>query len=421
MTTVCVVGLGYIGLPTAAMLATQGFRVVGVDTDLAVVRAINCGNTHIEEPGMKTLLQAAIKSGNLVAQGDVPVADVFIIAVPTPIKPDKQPELTHMQAACASIAARLRYGNLVIVESTVPPGTTIGTVVSLLETSELKAGSGFLLAHCPERVLPGTILREIVGNDRIIGGIDSESGKQAAELYQTFVAGNLYLTDATTAEVVKLSENTFRDVNIALSNELAHICCKLGVDVWRVIELANKHRRVNLLQPGPGVGGHCIPIDPWFLAAAAPEVARLIRTSREINDAQPHLVAQLVLWHLGRRPQPKVAVLGVSYKADVDDTRESPALELIRALEQAHVQISAHDPCARRFVRPLVALEEAFQDADAAVVLVDHREFQRLDPYCLGPLMRSRKVLDTRHCLDVGQWRDAGFSVSVLGVGNGQL
>ena len=416
MTTVSVVGLGYIGLPTAAILATHGFRVIGVDTNPAVVQAISSGNAHIEEPGIKPLLQKAVASGNLVAQGEVPAADVFIIAVPTPIRPDEQPDLDAVQAASAAIAPRLRRGDMVLLESTVPPGTTANAVAPLLEVSGLKAGVDFFLAHCPERVLPGNILRELAESDRIIGGIDTESGKRAADLYRTFVSGKLYLTDATTAEVEKLSENTFRDVNIALANELASICYKLGVDVWEVIDLANKHPRVNLLQPGPGVGGHCIPVDPWFLVSAAPELAQLIRTSRKINDTQPRLVAQLVLRMLDNRPQSKVVVLGVTYKANVDDIRESPALEVIHALEEAGALVSAHDPHAQAFGRPLMALEEAFHGADAAVVLVDHKEFEKLDPYYLGALMRSRKVLDTRHCLDAGQWRHAGFQVSVLGV-----
>ena len=419
VTDVCVVGLGYIGLPTAAIFATHGFRVIGVDSNPAVVATIDGGDTHIAEPGMRTLLQAAIRSGNLTAQSDVQSADVYIVAVPTPLTGDRQPDLDNVRAACRAIASHLRTGNLVIIESTVPPGATLKVVAPLLESSGLKSGVDFALAHCPERVLPGTILREMVENDRIVGGIDGSSADRAAELYRTFVVGNIYRTDATTAEMVKLSENTYRDVNIALANELAGIASMVGVDVWRVIDMANKHPRVNLHRPGPGVGGHCIPVDPWFLVSAAPEATPLIRTSREINDSQPRLVVQKVLNLLKDTRHPKVALLGVSYKADVDDARESPALEVIHGLEKAGVAISVHDPHVRSFGRAPVSLEEAFRDADVAVLLTDHRELRNLDPDQLGPSMRSRNVLDTRDCLDVSRWRAAGFHVSVLGIGDG--
>ena len=417
MTTACVVGLGYIGLPTAAMLATNGISVVGVDTDSTVVQAISEGNSHIEEPGIRSLVQKAVNSGHLTAQAEMPEADVFVIAVPTPITPDKQPDLDAVRAASETISQRIKRGDLVLLESTVSPGTTVQLVAPILETSGLKAGSDFSLAYCPERVLPGAILRELIENDRIVGGIDTRSAQRASDFYRSFVKGKIYLTDATTAEVVKLSENTFRDVNIALANELSRICSTLGVDVWEMITLANKHPRVNLLQPGPGVGGHCIPIDPWFLVSADPAAANIIRTSRETNDAQPRLVAQLVLDMVAGAPRPRVAVLGVTYKANVNDTRESPALEVIRALEEAGAEVSAHDPHARQFFRPLVTLEEAFKGADAAVVLVDHQDFEGLDPKRLSQLMRSSKVLDTRHCLDVARWREAGFQVAVLGTG----
>ena len=420
MTTVCVVGLGYIGLPTAAMFAANGFQVVGVDTNPAVVDGISNGNNRIEEPGMATLLQAAVGSGNLIAQGDATTADVFIIAVPTPLTPQRQPDLGYVRAACEAISGLLRKGDLVVVESTVPPGTTLGTVAPLLETSGLTCGTDFSLAHCPERVLPGTILREIVENDRIVGGIDSASTQRAAELYGAFVTGTIHRTDATTAEMAKLAENTYRDVNIALANELAKIAEAVGVDVWDIIELANKHPRVDLHQPGPGVGGHCIPIDPWFLAAAAPEAARLIPASRKINDAQPQVVLQTILGLLPEVQHPKAALLGVTYKANVADTRETPALPLIHGLEQEGVTVAVHDPYVKQFPCPLQPLEEALRDADVAVLLVDHRDFIGMDPAPLGSLMRSRVLLDTRHCLDINRWRAAGFRTSVLGVGDGR-
>ena len=399
------------------MFATHGLQVVGVDTDPAVLATINSGDTHIEEPGMKTLLQEAIGSGNLMAQSEVQPADVYIVAVPTPLTPDHQPDLSEVRAACCAISRHLRPGNLVVIESTVPPGATLRTIAPLLEGCGLRAGEEFSLAYCPERALPGTILREIVENDRIIGGIDARSTGRAVELYTRFVSGAIYGTDATTAEMVKLSENAFRDVNISLANELAHIASQIGVDVWQVIDMANKHPRVNLHRPGPGVGGYCIPVDPWFLVNVAPETARLIRTSREINDAQPGLVVKKVVDLLGHTPHPKAALLGVAYKANVDDTRGSPALEIIHGLEKSGVAVSVHDPRVRRFVRPQAVLDQAFHDADIAVLLTDHREFQYLDPHHLGALMRSRRMLDTRHCLDANRWQDAGFHVDVLGVG----
>ena len=415
---VCVLGLGYIGLPTAAMFATHGLRVVGVDTDPNPWwLPSTCGDTHVKEPGMDVLLRKAVASGNLTAQSQVQPADAYIVAVPTPLTSDHRPDLADVRAACNAISRHLRPGNLVVIESTVPPGTTVGTIAPLLEKCGLRAGDDFSLAYCPERVLPGTILREIVENDRTIGGIDATSTDSAVDLYASFVSGSIYGTDATTAEMVKLSENTFRDVNISLANELARIASQVGVDVWQVIDMANRHPRVNLHRPGPGVGGHCIPVDPWFLVDAAPEAARLIRTGREINDAQPGLVVKAVLDLLGHTPDPKAALLGVAYKADVDDTRGSPALEVIHGLEDSGVAVSVHDPHVRRFVRPQADLEQAFHHADVAVLLTDHREFQSLDPYRLGALMRSRNILDTRHCLDADRWRNAGFHVDVLGVG----
>lgn len=419
MTTICVVGMGYIGLPTAAMFATSGFQVVGVDTNSAVVDGISNGDILTEEPGMAALVQAAVGSGNLNAQGNPPIADVFIIAVPTPLTRERQPDLSSVLSACKTISGRLKKGDLVIVESTVPPGTTQGTVAPILETSGLTCKRDFSLAHCPERVLPGTILREIVENDRIVGGIDSISTQRAAELYQSFVSGVIHQTDATTAEMAKLAENIYRDVNIALANELAKIAETVGVDVWQVIEMANKHPRVGLHQPGPGVGGHCIPVDPWFLAAVAPEATRLIPTAREVNLAQPQGVVNAVLDLLTEVQHPKAVLLGVAYKANVADTRETPALPLIQGLEQAGVTVAVHDPYAKEFPCPLQPLEEALRDADVAVLLVDHRDFVDMDPALLGPFMRSRVLLDTRHCLDIDRWRAAGFRTSILGVGNG--
>ena len=420
MSRICVLGLGYIGLPTSVMFSTNGFHVIGVDTNRHIVATINKGDIHIQEPGLKSLVQAAIKSGNLEARWEPEPAEAFIIAVPTPLTEERQADLSYVKTASESIVPHLAPGNLVILESTGPPRTTQDVVAPILERSGLKAGDHFFLAYCPERVLPGNVLQEIVGNDRIIGGINHTSAQRAQQLYHAFVTGTFYLTDATTAEVVKLAENTYRDVNIALANELARTCTLLGVDVWKAIDLANRHPRVHFHHPGPGVGGHCLPIDPWFLIAAAPEATPLIRLSRESNDTQPSRVVQEVLDLLGDIANPKVAVLGVAYKADVDDIRESPTLAIVAGLEEAGVRLEIHDPHVGAFPSPLSDLEGALEDADLVLLLTDHKEFQDLDPAILGPRMRNRMALDTRNCWDPVKWRDAGFHLKRWGVGDVQ-
>lgn len=417
MTDVCVLGLGTIGLPTAVMFASCGDRVVGVDTNAVVRNSVNAGEIGTEEPGLQELLRQVLAAGRLVASDTVLEADAFVVAVPTPLTPDHRPELSNVVEACGMVAARLRPGNLVVVESTVPPGATETAIAGALEVSGLRAGKDFFLAHCPERVLPGAILREIVENSRIVGGIDAESAQRAAQLYGAFVKGDIQVTDASTAEIAKLAENTYRDVNIALANELARVAERAGVDVWRVIELANNHPRVDLHLPGPGVGGHCIPVDPWFLVASAPEEVQLIPASRRINDAQPRLVARRVADMVGHRRGAKVALLGASYKADVADSRETPALDIIDELERAGLTVAVHDPLVRNLAHPLVTLESALTGADIAVLAVNHRAFESMDPEYVGRLMRNRVIFDTRNCLVVEHWKSAGFQVSVLGVG----
>ena len=416
MKRICVLGLGYIGLPTAAMLATHGFTVIGVDVNQDVIEIINNGGVHIEEPGLRTLVQAAVKSGNLKAAPKPCEADAFIIAVPTPLK-DKKADLQYVEAATQSIVPYLREGSLAVLESTVPPKTTEELVAPILEQSGLKAGLDFYLAHCPERVLPGNILRELIENDRIIGGINPESAEQAKNLYGSFVAGKIYLTDATSAELVKVMENTYRDVNIALANELSRICQKLGLDVWKVIELANRHPRVNLLRPGPGVGGHCLAVDPWFVVQKAPQVAKLIRLSREINDDQPRVVVDMIDEMVKGISNPKITILGVAYKGNVDDTRESPAKKVIRLLQGRNYIIAAYDPHVKKFEFKLTELREALQNSDCAVVLADHDEFKYLDPVELGKLMRTKQIIDTRNILNLEKWRGAGFRARLLGRG----
>jgi len=414
MKKICVIGLGYIGLPTASMFAINGYQVVGVDVNEAVVATLNKGNIHIEEPGLKTIVQAAMKSGNLKAQLKPDKADAFIIAVPTPFKDGRKPDLSYVESATHSIVPYLEKGNLIILESTSPPGTTSDLIAGILKESGFDIENDLYLAHCPERVLPGKILKELVDNDRIIGGINSASAEKAAALYKSFVGGDIHITNSTTAEMAKLVENTYRDINIALVNELAVICSKLGINVWEVIELANKHPRVHLHSPGPGVGGHCISVDPWFIVAGFPEEAKIITLARKINDAMPNYVIKNIKKILKGVQRPKIAALGIAYKGNVDDTRESPAVEIIDHLRKK-IDVKIYDPHVKHFKYEIANFEEAFKNADLILILTDHNEFRYLDPDAIGKLMRSRNIFDTRNCIDLDKWKKAGFKTHLLG------
>ncbi|MEB3220981.1 MAG: nucleotide sugar dehydrogenase [Candidatus Sericytochromatia bacterium] len=418
---ICVLGLGYIGLPTASLFATNGFRVTGVDVDPRVVDTINRGEVHIEEPGLNTLVQAATNSGMLRATTEAPVADVYIIAVPTPILEDRRADLSCVEAAARAIAPQLRPHALVILESTSPPGTCHGVVAPILATSGLEVGRQVHLAHCPERVLPGQILYELLENPRVVGGYTKRCGELARGLYRAIVGGAVHLTDVTTAEMVKVTENTFRDVNIALANELALVSERLGINAWDVIRLANLHPRVNLLNPGPGVGGHCISVDPWFIVEQAPDLARLIATAREVNDGMPgHVEARVTALFSGRKPL-RVAALGAAYKGNVDDTRESPALEVVRLLAEAGHDVRLYDPHVTRLRWPLVSATEALAGADVIVLLTAHTEFRGLDPGWAGAQMAGRVLVDTHNFLDKKAWQAAHFQVHTLGDGGAAL
>lgn len=426
MTKICVLGLGYIGLPSASMFATQGHEVIGIDVNAELVSALRRGEVHIQEPGLNMLLQSATQSGNLRVQSTLERADAYIIAVPTPLEryPESgtpRPDLRHVRAATEAIAPFLEVGNLVILESTSPPGTTVNVVCPLLERNGLYAGRDFSLAYCAERVLPGRILIELVSNDRIVGGIDPVSAQRASDLYGSFVEGEIMMTDATTAETVKLMENTYRDVNIALANEFSRVADRLGIDVSEAIALANHHPRVNILRPGPGVGGHCIAVDPWFIVDAAPGETGLIRTARAVNDAQPARVADLVSTVVADLDQPIVAALGMAYKADVDDVRESPSLDVVRLLRERGCTVRAHDTLAKREPDGMVLesdLTAALSGADVMVILTDHTMYRELDPSSVGPGgMAHRRVVDTRGCIDRTRWQESGFSVHSLGAG----
>lgn len=401
MKNVCVVGLGYIGLPTAMLIANSGFKVYGMDPVERVVETVNRGEIHIVEPGLAAYVKKAVSSGNLHADVKPHEADVFILAVPTPFKGDKEPDLSFVELATREIASYVKEGNLIILESTSPVGTTEKVRVWLFEERMDLVGKPVYFAHCPERVLPGKIVEELPHNDRIIGGIDEESTKKTIEFYSRFVTGALLPTDARTAEMAKLTENSFRDVNIAFANELSIICDKLGIDVWELIRLANRHPRVNILQPGPGVGGHCIAVDPWFIVDSAPRDARLIRVAREVNDSKPHVVMEKVYEAVRTTENPKVACLGLAFKPDIDDLRESPSLQIAEELAAGTLdELLVVEPNIRTLpvcladkknVR-LVSVEEAMRDANIILLLVDHKEFKAMDQ----GLLNGKNIIDTR-------------------------
>ena len=399
---IVVMGLGYIGLPTASMLATKGYQVLGVDVSYTVVDTINAGEIHIVEPDLDIVVKSAVKSRKLTASLVPEKADAFILAVPTPFKVNgsnsKAPDISYVEAATLAVTPFIEKGNLIILESTSPVGTT-KRVYDIIVEERPELCDLIYVAHCPERVLPGHILRELVENDRIIGGINDASSKKASDLYRTFCNGNIYVTDCKTAELAKLVENSFRDVNIAFANELSLICDKLDVNVWELIELANKHPRVNILQPGPGVGGHCIAVDPWFIVDSAPSEARLIRTAREVNDAKPEWVVEKVKNSASKFKNPVIGCLGLAFKANIDDLRESPALKITRELMNAGIgKVMPWEPNVQlTFTEfPLYSLDTIMQEADILLVLVDHNEFGEIDRGFLD----DKVVIDTR-----GIWR----------------
>lgn len=417
--SLCVVGLGYIGLPTAVMFANSGHKVHGVDVNEHAINLINNKQLHIEENGLQERLEAAVDAGLLTAATTPAQADVFIIAVPSPINPDKTANLEYVRQATASIVPYLEKGNLVILESTVPPRTVEDVMMPELVKANLEIGTELFVSHSPERVIPGRVFEELVSNDRIIGGINPESAKMTVELYQSFVQGTMHETDATTAELVKVMENTYRDVNIAFANELAKIANTLGVNIWEAIRLANFHPRVNIHQPGPGVGGHCIAVDPWFLVELDPQNAQMIHLARKTNDGMPSYTANLTRDILKAKgiDKPKVAVLGLAFKGNIDDMRESPSVEVVEHIEALGLDYVAYDPHIKQnnLDKQTQELEEALQDADAILVLTDHKAFHEYQPEQLSTFMRSKVLIDTKNALSREKWEKAGYSVYVLG------
>ena len=373
---ICVIGLGYIGLPTAAVLGSRGYQIHGVEINPKAVETINSGKAHIVEPDLDILVRGVVSTGNLKAHTEPAEADIFMICVPTPLTNSNKPKLDYVRSATKSIASFLKSGDLVILESTSPPGTTEMIEQIVLEETEFQKGD-ILFAHAPERVLPGKILREVVENDRIIGGIDDASTEKAAEFYGSFITGKLLKTTCRTAETAKLVENAFRDTNIAFANELSLLSDKLNLDVWELIRLANHHPRVNILNPGPGVGGHCIAVDPWFLVDCAPETTNLIRTAREVNEAKPHWVVERVVAKAERFKNPTIACLGLAYKPDIDDLRESPAVEIVKELQQRKLgELKIVEPNLESHeLFDLVSLDAALEQADIVLILVGHQPF----------------------------------------------
>ncbi len=402
-TKICVVGLGYIGLPTAAMFASRKIHVIGVDVNRKAVDTINRGEAHIVEPDLDLAVQSAVQQGYLRATMAPEPAEAFLIAVPTPFRGDgHEPDLSYIEAASRAVAPVLAPGNLVVLESTSPVGATEQMAAWLAEARPdltFPQGHGeqsdIRIAHCPERVLPGKVIRELVANDRVIGGLTARCSREATNLYRAFVEGECIVTDARTAEMAKLTENSFRDVNIAFANELSVICDRLDIDVWELIALANRHPRVNILQPGPGVGGHCIAVDPWFIVSKTPEEARLIRTAREVNDAKPHWVlgkiAEAAARHVAANPgrsaaDVTIACYGLAFKPDIDDLRESPALEIVKALTASHPgRVLAVEPNIEALPEGLGKAElrtaaQAREEGDIHVMLVGHRQFRESPP-----------------------------------------
>ena len=452
---ICVIGLGYIGFPTACLMARAGHQVVGVDVNEAVVKGLQNGELHIVgEEGLADVARGVLASGALTVSTSPAEADAFIVCVPTPVKvPEKtavadeltaddvavtlsqvaaasettsgavlpnsleayrpKADLSYVEAAVHAIGPVVRPGNLVIVESPVPPGTTEQVVLPILEGYGLNRDQ-VLLAHVPERVIPGAVMLEMVANDRVVGGLTPEAAEAAKKLYATIVKGQIFATDATTAEFVKLIENTYRDVNIALANEMARVAEYLGIDIQQSIALANRHPRVNILNPGPGVGGHCIPVDPQFLIDRAPDLTPLIQAARAVNDGMIDHVVNLVDQLSKEEGLHRWVILGVAYKADVGDERNSPALDIADRLVNRGLTVAMHDPFIEQFNRPL---DELVLEAEGLLLVTDHSMYLNLDPESLGRHMRRRVLVDTRLRIDADKWEMHGFLVRRLGDG----
>lgn len=411
MKRICVVGLGYIGLPTACYLAKAGYKVIGVDTNEKIIQTLKEGSAPFEESGLQILFNKGFK--NFEFSLTPKPADIFIISVPTPITKTKKPNLIFIKRATKSIAKVINDNNLVIVESTITPGCSEKIILPILKREH--PDYRIFLAHAPERAIPSKTLTEMVENDRIIGGIDKDSAELAKNLYSTFVKGKIHLADATTAETVKLLENTYRDINIAFANEIAKLCDKIGINVWEAIKIANLHPRVNIHLPGPGVGGHCISVDPWFLMRKDGVGNEMMKLSRMINDSMPNYIIKCVSKMLNDIKNPTITILGAAYKANVDDWRETPALKIIELAQNKEWKVNVHDPLLKDFPYEIEKdFKKATQDSDCLLILANHSFYQTIKPLEIKN-MKNKNIFDSRNSIDETRWKDAGFTIKILG------
>lgn len=416
MKKICVLGLGYIGMPTSAVLALNDYYVIGVDINKKIVETINDGKIHIKEPNLSELVKRVVIENRLIAKTTPEPADIFIICVPTPILDNKTCDLSYVTSAINSIVPFLKEGDTVIVESTVPPNTTENIIRPIIEEAGFIIGKDIFLAFCPERVLPGKILEELINNTRIIGGYTSDCTKKAAEIYSKFVKGEIILTNAKTAELTKLIENTFRDVNIALANELTKICIELKINVLDVIKYANKHPRVSIHNPGPGVGGHCLAVDPYFIIEKVPEIANIISLAREINNSMPYYVVSKIKELTANIKNPKITVFGAAYKGNTDDLRESPALKIISLLKQNGYSVSAYDHYVDDSIIETTSLEDAVINSDMILILADHDDFKTIDYNKIKGNMRTPIIFDTKNIIVPEDYIE--YQIKVLNFGN---
>lgn len=415
MKKICMIGLGYVGLPTAAMFASKGYKVIGYDVNQKIVNALNRGEIIIEETGLLELVQKGVKDGNLSASTTCPAdCNIYIIAVPTPINEDKTADLRYVESATKSITSNLKVGDIVILESTSPPKTIDDLIIPILKKSGLKIGEDVLVAHSPERILPGKIIQELRENSRIVGGINQKSSDEVKKIYESIVEGEILITTATTAEMCKVMENTYRDVNIALANELAKISEEIGVNAFEVIKLANYHPRVNLLSPGPGVGGHCIALDPWFLVEKSKN-AKLIKQARLVNDSMPRFVFEKIKNILGNFNGQTITILGITYKPDIDDIRESPIMNLIKILEGENVKIKICDPHVKQDMKNKFDLYKSLENSSLMVLGVNHKEFNNIDFNKVSNILSEKNVLDTRNFLSKDEVVKNGLNYYLLG------
>lgn len=412
---ICVIGLGYIGLPTATLFSNKEQRVLGVDIDENIIENLKNGKVTISEPGLDELVLQEVNNGNLSVSSTPMESDVFIIAVPTPIRDNKKADLSYVIEATKSILPYIKKGNIVVLESTSPIGTTEDIIKPILEETGLNIGEDIYLGYCPERVIPGHIIKEMVENSRVIGGINLKSAIEIKKIYETMVKGKIFVTDCKTAEMCKLMENTFRDVNIALSNELAKICEKNKINAWEVIEYCNEHPRVEFMKPGPGVGGHCIAVDPWFIVEKEPELTDLIHTAREINDSMPLYVYDKIINLIKDSNSKKVTMLGITYKENIDDIRESPIIKIINKLILNDISVNVYDPYVKDYYLSKDNIIDACKDSDIVVLGVSHDEFKSLPLREISNVMKGNIILDTRNSINYENFEKYGLIYKLLG------